>query len=150
MKSPALICVPGNPPHATKKLVLATFYLPREVQVMRITVRLLLVLAAVMLIAITLSERPQSATANTGSARAKSDFCNSVVAPSRRSGPTTTAAGLLSFTGEPAIAGSLPWDSLFHSHAVASGSGLGPTGESFNSSAPVISGLPAESAPPAF
>ena len=115
---------------------------------MRITVRLILVLAAVLLTAITLSEQPQSATANTGSDRAKSDLCNSVVEPARKSGPTAISADLLIFTGERRIAVRLPWNSFFHSHAVASGSGRGPAAESFNSSAPMISGLPAESVPP--
>src|SRR5438034_9057616 len=101
---------------------------------MRITVRLFVVLAVVILIAIPLSEQPQTATANTGSDRAKSDFCNSVIESAGRSGPTAMAPSLLSFTGAPAIGGSLPWDSLFHNHAVASGSSL-------NSSAPVILGL---------
>lgn len=116
---------------------------------MRITVRLLLVLAAVILIAIPLSEQPQTATANTGSDRAKSDFCNSVVEPVQRSWITTFGSGRLMFAGEPEITTSLPWKAIFHSHAAASASGLGLTTESLNSSAPLISGLPAESAPPA-
>src|SRR2546423_14973774 len=105
---------------------------------MRVTVRLLLVLAVVILIAIPLSEQPQTATANTGSDRAKSDFCNSVIEPAGGGGPTSIAAGLLIFAREPAIAGSPPWGSLFHRHPLASGSGVRPTEERFNRSAPGI------------
>src|ERR1700674_1496708 len=115
---------------------------------MRLMFRLLLVLAAAVLITVPLIEQPQTATANTESDRDKSAFCSSVIEPPRVNRPTNFGSGQLMFAGEPEIAASVFWKAIFHSHAAASGTELGLTTESFNSSAPLISGLPADNAPP--
>src|SRR5687768_16245847 len=101
---------------------------------MRLTVRPIAVLAAVVLTAIPIMERPQTATANGDRGPNTPDLCESVIEPARASGPGTIAASLMMFAGRPEIAASLSWSSIFHNHAVAPRKEFGLTTESFKSS----------------
>src|SRR5688572_16946259 len=103
---------------------------------MRISVRLFVILTAVIILGISLNQQSQTATANSGSDRDEEALCSSVVEPVRTGWITTFGSGQLMFSGEPEITKSLHWHAIFHSHAPAPAR-----------SAPLISGLPAETGP---
>jgi plastocyanin len=112
---------------------------------MRVIVRLFLVLAAVVAVGLPLSKHVQVANADNESTGDKSAFCSTAMETS----VSGIANGLLSFAGDRRSVDSVPWASIFNKPQVSAVSELALNSTNFDSSAPMIVGLPVETTLPA-
>ena len=101
---------------------------------MQLYVRLFLICAAVIFVAIMITEQPQTATTKSRLDRAATAFCSGFVDATRKRGLQTKAARSVIFNVGSGITARLPWKLLFDRPAVGLGDVEGPATESFDSS----------------
>ncbi len=112
----------------------------------RLPIRLFLILTALILVALPLSEQRQTATVRSGSDRSNEPFCGAIALPTRNRVPQTAHPAVSAI--EPRIVAGLFWKSVFHTDAFSLGGEHSHATENSNNRVPLIVGLPEETTPP--